>query len=90
MGKGKIWVEMSTIDPADTMEVAEKVMRTGAQFADCPVVKSKPAAIAGKLGIYAGALRETYESILPVLEYMGEHILYMGDVGRGDCDEGLP
>ncbi|MCI8268435.1 MAG: NAD(P)-dependent oxidoreductase [Lachnospiraceae bacterium] len=83
LGRGKIWVEMSTIDPADSMAVAKKVMETGAQFADCPVVKSKPAAIAGKLGIYVGASKETYQAILPVLEYMGEHILHMGDVGKG-------
>ena len=46
-------------------------------------MKSKPAAIAGKLGIYVGASRETYQTILPVLQYMGEHILYMGEVGKG-------
>ncbi|MCR5207892.1 MAG: NAD-binding protein, partial [Eubacterium sp.] len=55
----------------------------GAQFADAPVVKSKPAAIAGKLGIYAGCDEELYPVIKPILEYMGENIIYMGKNGKG-------
>ena len=59
------------------------VKETGAQFIDAPVVKSKPAAIAGKLGIYVGGEQEVYEKMLPILSYMGENVIRMGDNGKG-------
>lgn len=47
----KTCIDMSTIDPSVSVEISEMVKKTGAGFIDAPVVKSKPAAIAGKLGI---------------------------------------
>ncbi|MDT3844895.1 MAG: NAD(P)-dependent oxidoreductase [Bacillota bacterium] len=83
LGKGKICIDMSTIDPGVSVEIAEMVKKTGAQFADAPVVKSKPAAIAGKLGIYVGCDEELYDSVKPVLSYMGENVIRMGKNGTG-------
>ena len=48
---GKTCIDMSTIDPSVSVEISKIVKATGAAFMDAPVVKSKPAAIAGKLGI---------------------------------------
>ena len=83
LGKGKICIDMSTIDPSVSVEVAEMVKQTGAQFADAPVVKSKPAAIAGKLGIYVGCDEDLYAKVEPILAYMGENIIRMGENGAG-------
>ncbi len=79
----KICIDMSTIDPSVSVEISKMVKATGAQFADAPVVKSKPAAIAGKLGIYVGCDEELYDKIKPILAYMGENIIRMGDNGKG-------
>lgn len=79
----KIYVDMSTIDPDVSVELSEMVKKTGAEFLDAPVVKSRPAAEAGKLGIYVGSSEEGYRRILPVLEYMGENIIRMGENGKG-------
>ncbi len=79
----KIYVDMSTIDPDVSVELSEMVKKTGADFLDAPVVKSRPAAEAGKLGIYVGGSEEGYQRILPVLSYMGENIIRMGDNGKG-------
>ena len=80
---GKICIDMSTIDPAVSQEIAGFVKETGAEFADAPVVKSRAAAEAGNLGIYVGASEELYERILPVLSYMGSTVLYLGPNGSG-------
>lgn len=80
---GMICIDMSTIDPSVSVELSKMVKETGAEFADAPVVKSKPAAIAGKLGIYVGGTQEVYEKIRPILLYMGENIIRMGDNGKG-------
>ena len=48
LGAGKTCIDMSTIDPSVSVEISKMVKATGAAFMDAPVVKSKPAAIAGK------------------------------------------
>ncbi len=83
LGPGKTCIDMSTIDPSVSVEISEMVKRTGAEFLDAPVVKSKPAAIAGKLGIYVGGSEEAYEAVRPVLLYMGENVIRMGSNGKG-------
>lgn len=85
MGPGKIGVDMSTIDPSVSLEIAGMIKETGAEFADCPVVKSKSAAEAGTLGIYAGCTEEIYKILEPMLYYMGAQVLHMGENGRGIC-----
>ena len=79
----KICIDMSTIDPSVSVEVANMIKAKGAQFADAPVVKSKPAAIAGTLGILVGCDEELFPQIKPILEYMGCNVIRMGENGKG-------
>lgn len=83
LNESKICIDMSTIDPSVSVEISEMVKKTGAAFIDAPVVKSKPAAIAGTLGIYVGGDEKTYEAMRPILLYMGENVIRMGDNGKG-------
>lgn len=83
MDESKICIDMSTIDPGVSVEIAGMIKETGAQFADAPVVKSKPAAIAGKLGIYVGCDEALFETVRPILSYMGENVIRMGGNGKG-------
>lgn len=79
----KICIDMSTIDPSVSVEVSKIIKAKGAQFADAPVVKSKPAAIAGELGILVGCDEELYDIIKPILLYMGCNVIRMGENGKG-------
>jgi 3-hydroxyisobutyrate dehydrogenase-like beta-hydroxyacid dehydrogenase len=79
----KICIDMSTIDPSVSIDIAHMVKTNGSQFLDAPVVKSKPAAVAGKLGIYVGGDINTFQKITSILFYMGENIKYMGKNGKG-------
>lgn len=81
--EGKICIDMSTIDPSVSLEIAGQVKAKGAQFADAPVVKSKPAAIAGTLGILVGCDEELFPVIGPILRYMGSTVIRMGGNGKG-------
>ena len=83
LGPDKTCIDMSTIDPSVSVEISEMVKKTGAQFMDAPVVKSKPAAISGTLGIYMGGDEATCEAMRPILEYMGEKVKRMGGNGKG-------
>ncbi len=79
----KTCIDMSTIDAGVSVEISKFVKATGAEFIDAPVVKSKPAAVAGVLGIYVGGDQKTYENMRPILLYMGENVVRMGDNGKG-------
>ena len=81
--EGKICIDMSTIEPWVSVEVAETVKKTGAEFADCPVVRSKADAIKGTLGVLAGCDKELFPVIEPILSYMGCKVIYMGENGKG-------
>ena len=83
LGSGKLCIDMSTIDPAASVQIADMVKRTGAEFIDAPVVKSRPAAQAGTLGVYVGGSEEAFERALPVLRCMGENIIRLGGNGKG-------
>lgn len=79
----KTWIDMSTISPVVSREIAKKVKKLGARFVDAPVVKSKPAAISGQLGIYVGGEPEDFEFVKSILAYMGSNIIHMGANGNG-------
>ncbi len=83
VNSNKICIDMSTIEPNVSIEIAKKVKATGGEFLDAPVVKSKAAAIKGMLGIYVGGNVETYKKVLPILLYMGENAKHMGENGKG-------
>lgn len=83
LNSSKLCIDMSTIDPDVSVEISKDVKKTGAEFIDAPVVKSKPAAISGTLGIYVGGSDEAYKKALPILEYMGSNIIRMGENGKG-------
>lgn len=83
LNETKICIDMSTIHPNVSISISDLVGRTGAYFIDAPVVKSKQAAIEGKLGIYVGGDSAIYEKVKFILGYMGENIKYMGENGKG-------
>ena len=81
--QGKIFIDMSTIDPEVSIKTAEKTGNKGAVMLDAPVVKSKAAAEKGELGIYVGGDYGTYEEVKDILRCMGKNIIYMGENGQG-------
>jgi 3-hydroxyisobutyrate dehydrogenase len=78
-----IWIDMSTISPRESRELAVLVKQKGGAFLDAPVVKSRAAAVEGKLGIYVGGPEKVFTKIKPLLECMGANVLYLGDNGSG-------
>lgn len=83
LAERKICIDMSTIEPWVSVEVAQKVKKTGARFADCPVVRSKADAINGTLGVLVGCDEALFPVIEPILYYMGCKVIYMGENGKG-------
>lgn len=81
--ENQIFIDMSTIEPAVSRQLAEEIRKRGAFMIDAPVVKSKPAAISGTLGIYVGGDKEIFEKVKDILLCMGNNVINMGDNGSG-------
>lgn len=81
--KGQIFIEMSTISPSVSSNIALQIEAKGADMLDCPVVKSQPAAISGTLGIYVGGKEDVYAKVKDILSCMGCNIIHMGGHGAG-------
>jgi 3-hydroxyisobutyrate dehydrogenase-like beta-hydroxyacid dehydrogenase len=81
---GALFIDMSTIAPADTRRIGAALAERGVRFVDAPVTGSAPKAQAGTLTIMAGGADDDVERARPVLEAMGELIVHVGELGQGE------
>jgi 3-hydroxyisobutyrate dehydrogenase-like beta-hydroxyacid dehydrogenase len=82
LGPGKIWVDLSTVSPRASRDVAEQVGATGAAMLDAPVSGSVPQVRSGTLTIMVGGDRRAYERVEPVLRELGTPT-HVGANGQG-------
>ena len=82
--RGSILIDMSTIDPVTTREIAKILSDKGVSMLDAPVARGVSAAIAGTLTIYVGGEVEVYEKCKDILSAMGTDIHYVGGSGAGE------
>lgn len=84
--KGLIIVDMSTIAPSVSRQMAEAAEARGVHFLDAPVSGGSQGAINGTLSIMVGGEQETFEQVRPIFEAMGkkESIFYVGNHGSGE------
>ncbi len=81
LGPGNIYLEMSTVSPASSQELAQQVADKGARMLDAPVSGSVITLKAGQLSIMVGGDREAYEQVRPVLLDIGPTVNYVGGSG---------
>ncbi|HET9739181.1 MAG TPA: NAD(P)-dependent oxidoreductase [Solirubrobacteraceae bacterium] len=80
---GTLFVDMSTIGPAEARRIGAEVAARGHAFVDAPVTGSAPRAADGTLTIMAGGSEEDVARARPALEAMGETIVHVGELGTG-------
>jgi 3-hydroxyisobutyrate dehydrogenase-like beta-hydroxyacid dehydrogenase len=78
---GKILVDMSTVSPAFSREIAAKVREKGADMVDAPVSGSVITLQEGKLSVMVGGRKETFERVKPLLYDIGPKVTLVGDNG---------
>jgi 2-hydroxy-3-oxopropionate reductase len=81
---GSIFVDMSSIAPLVSREVAGQLAKKGIEMLDAPVSGGEPKAVDGTLAIMAGGKRETFERVRDVLLKMGASAVLCGDIGAGN------
>lgn len=80
----KLLIDMSSIDPAATAEMAERLRsQTGMAWVDCPLSGGVPGALAGKLTIMAGGEAEDFERARAVMKDLAANYTLMGASGAG-------
>lgn len=81
LGPGKLLVDMSTVSPAISRGLAERVRQRGADMVDAPVSGSVLTLQQGKLSIMVGGRRAAFDLLQPVLLDIGPKVTHMGDNG---------
>ena len=84
VARGRLCVDMSTIDPATSRRVAEAARARGIRFIDAPVSGGVPRATDGTLTIMIGGEAADVEEARPVLVAMGSNLIHVGPVGAGE------
>lgn len=80
----KLLVDMSSIDPAATFQMAERLKsQTGMAWVDCPLSGGVPGALAGKLTIMAGGEAVDFERARVVMKDLSANYTLMGGSGAG-------
>ena len=80
---GSVVIDMSTISPSVTREIARALGEKGVDMLDAPVSGGLPGAINGTLSIMVGGDEEAFQRCLPVFQPLGSRITYCGDNGMG-------
>lgn len=78
---GAILVDMSTVSPTTSRELAAQVAAQGASMLDAPVSGSVTTLEQGKLSIMVGGEHSAYEQVLPILHDIGPKVTYIGANG---------
>jgi 3-hydroxyisobutyrate dehydrogenase len=80
---GSVVIDMSTISPKATREIAARLKGKGVSMLDAPVSGGDVGAIKATLSIMVGGDGEAFERCRPILEAMGENIVHVGGNGMG-------
>ena len=81
--EGKLFIDMSTLQPMTGREIAPIVEAKGARLIESPVLGTIPQVRDGKLLALVGGRTEDIERARPVLEKLTRRIVYMGPNGSG-------
>jgi 3-hydroxyisobutyrate dehydrogenase-like beta-hydroxyacid dehydrogenase len=82
LAAGKIWVDVSTVSPHVSRELAAQARSQGAAMLDAPVSGSVPQVESGTLTIMVGGDEDAYRTVEPILRELGTPTR-IGENGHG-------
>lgn len=81
--QGTVIIDMSSISPVASVEIAQEAAKHGVEMIDAPVSGGEPKAIDGTLAIMVGGKESVFASVKPVLDAVGADIVLVGKNGSG-------
>nr|BAL53542.1 3-hydroxyacid dehydrogenase [uncultured Gammaproteobacteria bacterium]BAL55751.1 3-hydroxyacid dehydrogenase [uncultured Gammaproteobacteria bacterium] len=82
---GKTLVQMATIAPDQSQELANRVERAGGAYLEAPVLGSTPEARAGALIVMVGGQEDRFLKLYPILANLGPKPRRIGEVGKASA-----
>ena len=82
-GRGSALFDLSTTDPTTIQRIATRAESSGIQVLDAPVSGGTAGAEAATLCVMVGGDRDTYDRFKPVLDLIGDKVMYCGGLGSG-------
>jgi 3-hydroxyisobutyrate dehydrogenase len=86
---GSIVIDMSTISPAATRQMAEALGKKGIKMLDAPVSGGPEGAQKGTLAIMVGGDAADFDKASPILESMGKTVTHVGPIGAGQITKAI-
>ena len=80
---GSLLIDFSTISPATTHRLAERLAEAGVAWLDAPVTGGTEGARAGTLSVLVGGEAADLQRARPLLEVIGGRITHLGSLGAG-------
>jgi len=81
LSRGKVFVEMSTVSPKASREIAQQVAAKGASMLDCPVSGSVITLEQGQASLMVGGDVVAFEQVKPILLNIGPKVNHVGKNG---------
>ncbi len=81
---GCIVVDMSSIAPLASQEIAAALAEKGIEMLDAPVSGGQPKAIEGTLSVMVGGKQEVFDRCVPVFKAMAASVVRVGKIGAGN------
>lgn len=83
MQPGAAWFDLSTNSPTVVRRIHAKFAAKGLAMLDAPVSGGPHGAKSGKLALLIGGERAVFDRFKPVLDAIGDQVLYIGEIGAG-------
>jgi 2-hydroxy-3-oxopropionate reductase len=83
MKPGSLFIDMSTIAPATSINIFNRLKQKGIEALDAPVSGGQTGAEAATLSIMVGGNESAFKRALPIFEKMGKNIVHIGKSGAG-------
>jgi 2-hydroxy-3-oxopropionate reductase len=77
-------IDMSSIAPLTSKEIAQKLADKGIEMLDAPVSGGEPKAIEGTLSVMVGGKKEVFDKCYDILKAMAGSVILTGDIGAGN------
>lgn len=81
---GTVLIDMSSIAPLASREIAEALAAKGIDMLDAPVSGGEPKAIEGTIAVMVGGKKEIFDAHYDVMMAMAGSVVYVGEIGAGN------
>ncbi len=82
--EGTTFIDMSSISPIVSRELAEKLAEKGVEMLDAPVSGGEPKAIDGTMSVMVGGKQEVFDKCYSVMMSMAGSVVRTGEIGAGN------